>query len=82
MLAPEGSWRHCFSHHPFDVELAYAEGVYLYDTKGKRYIDASGGPMSVNIGHGDARMKAALSEQLAEGFLVGDRGYEPATKTR
>ncbi len=40
MLAPEGSWRHCFSHHPFDVELAYAEGVYLYDTKGKRYIDA------------------------------------------
>ncbi|WP_183035959.1 aspartate aminotransferase family protein [Cupriavidus sp. UME77] len=64
MLASEGAWRHCFSHHPFDVELALAEGVYLYDTKGKRYIDASGGPMSVNIGHGDPRMKATLSEQL------------------
>ncbi|WP_213309198.1 aspartate aminotransferase family protein [Paraburkholderia sacchari] len=64
MLAPEGPWRHCFSHYPFDVELALAEGVYLYDTNGKRYIDASGGPMAVNIGHGDPRMKAALSEQF------------------
>lgn len=64
LLPPEGKWRNCFSYHPFEVELARAEGVYLYDTQERRYIDASGGPMAVNIGHGDPRMKAALNAQF------------------
>ncbi|WP_051303512.1 aminotransferase family protein [Comamonas composti] len=64
LLPPEGSWRSCFSYHPFDIELAKAEGIYLHDTQGRRYIDASGGPMAINIGHGDARMKAALNAQF------------------
>jgi hypothetical protein len=28
------------------------EGVYLYDPDGRRYLDASGRPLVVNIGHG------------------------------
>jgi len=28
------------------------EGVYLFDTHGKRYLDGSGGPAVVSIGHG------------------------------
>ena len=28
------------------------EGVYLYDTNGKRYLDGSSGPVACNIGHG------------------------------
>jgi adenosylmethionine-8-amino-7-oxononanoate aminotransferase len=28
------------------------EGVYLFDTRGKRYLDGSGGPAVVSIGHG------------------------------
>lgn len=28
------------------------EGIYLFDTHGKRYLDASGGPAVVSIGHG------------------------------
>lgn len=62
-----GDWRAVFAHHPFNVELARAEGIWLIDNKGRRYIDASGGPMAVNLGHGDPRMKAAIQRQ-AEDF--------------
>ncbi len=63
-IKPEGKWANTFSYHPLDVELARAEGIYLYDDQGNRYIDASGGPMAVNIGHNDERMKRAIIEQL------------------
>jgi len=39
------------------------EGVYLYDENGKRYIDATGGPMLINIGHGVPEIAEALAEQ-------------------
>lgn len=64
ILALEGAWGSCFSYHPFDIELEHAEGIYLYDTQGRRYIDASGGPMAVNVGHGDPRMKKAIADQF------------------
>ena len=63
-IKPEGKWANTFSYHPLDVELAKADGIYLFDDKGNRYIDASGGPMAVNIGHNDPRMKRAITEQL------------------
>lgn len=39
------------------------DGVYLYDRQGKKYIDASGGPFVVNIGHGVPEIIAAMEEQ-------------------
>ncbi len=64
LIPPDGKWANTFSYHPLDVELARAEGIYLYDDAGNRYIDASGGPMAVNLGHNDERMKRAIMEQL------------------
>ncbi|MCH7908452.1 MAG: aspartate aminotransferase family protein [Candidatus Hydrogenedentes bacterium] len=63
-LKAEGEWANIFSYHPLDVVLERAEGIYLYGEDGKRYIDASGGPMAVNLGHGDPRMRAAVLEQM------------------
>lgn len=63
-LEPHGAWEKAFSYHPFNVEIARAEGVFIYDTQGRRYYDASGGPFAVNLGHGDPRMKAAIVAQL------------------
>lgn len=40
-----------------------AEGVYVWDADGRRYIDASGGPVLVNIGHGVAEVVQAMAEQ-------------------
>jgi len=39
------------------------EGVYLYDTEGNKYLDASGGPMVVNIGHGVKEITDAIVMQ-------------------
>jgi adenosylmethionine-8-amino-7-oxononanoate aminotransferase len=42
------------------------EGVYLYDADGRRYIDASGGPIVVNVGHGVAEIVEAMAHQAAQ----------------
>ena len=40
-----------------------AEGVYFWDSDGKRYIDFNSQLMSVNIGHGDRRVADAIADQ-------------------
>ncbi len=42
----------------------HGEGIYLFDQEGKRYIDFSGGPHVVSIGHGDQRVRDAMMEQM------------------
>lgn len=44
--------------------IARAEGIYLWDTSGKRYIDGSSGPMVSNIGHSNPRVLAAMKRQM------------------
>ncbi len=41
-----------------------AEGIYVWDVDGKRYIDASSGPMVSNIGHSNPRVLAAMKRQM------------------
>jgi taurine--2-oxoglutarate transaminase len=48
------------------IAVKYAEGVYLYDYDGKRYIDFSSGLMNVNIGHGNQRVTDAVMKQMQE----------------
>jgi len=40
------------------------QGVYLYDQDGRRYIDFSGGPHVVSIGHGNPKVKEAMIDQI------------------
>jgi taurine--2-oxoglutarate transaminase len=49
---------------PIPVERA--EGVYFWDTSGKRYLDFNSMTMCVNIGHGDKRVIRAMQDQAAE----------------
>lgn len=39
------------------------EGIYIYDTKGKQYIDGSGGAAVVGIGHGVREITEAMFQQ-------------------
>ncbi len=48
------------------IAVKHAEGVYLYDYDGKRYIDFSSGLMNVNIGHGNQRITDAVVRQMQE----------------
>ncbi len=41
-----------------------AQGIYLWDVHGKRYIDGSSGAMVSNIGHSNPRVLAAMKRQM------------------
>ncbi len=41
-----------------------AEGVYIYNTAGTRYLDSQGGLWCVNVGHGRQEVKQAINAQL------------------
>lgn len=58
------SWSKQKGLNPIAVERA--EGVYLYDYNGKRYLDFSSGLMNVNIGHGNQRVTQAVVKQMQE----------------
>jgi adenosylmethionine-8-amino-7-oxononanoate aminotransferase len=41
-----------------------AEGAWIVDADGKRYLDGAGGAIVVGVGHGDPALLAAAEEQL------------------
>ncbi|MGI4879993.1 MAG: aspartate aminotransferase family protein [Janthinobacterium lividum] len=47
-----------------------AEGVYIYDTNGKQYLDGSAGAMTVSIGHGVREVVDAMLEQAHKASFV------------
>jgi adenosylmethionine-8-amino-7-oxononanoate aminotransferase len=42
-----------------------AEGAWITDAEGRRYLDGSGGAIVVNVGHGDRALIEAAAAQLA-----------------
>ncbi len=43
--------------------IDYGKGIYLYDKEGKKYVDASSGAVTSNIGHGVPEIIDAMVEQ-------------------
>ncbi|MFE8702092.1 aspartate aminotransferase family protein [Cytobacillus sp. FJAT-54145] len=43
--------------------IDYGKGIYLYDTEGKKYLDAASGAVTANIGHGVEEIIEAMHEQ-------------------
>src|SRR5690606_41110344 len=56
----------CREHHRRKPVIAHGKGIYLWDTEGKRYIDASGGAVDVNVGHGVEEIADAIRQQATE----------------
>jgi taurine---2-oxoglutarate transaminase len=48
------------------INASYAEGSYIYDRDGKKYLDFSSQLMNVNIGHGNQRITEAVAKQMKE----------------
>lgn len=44
--------------------VSHADGIYIWDVDGKRYIDACSGAITCNLGHNHPAVKAAMAEQL------------------
>ena len=65
------SQRHLFLNNlaqttdfPLMLEIDYAEGIYLYDTKGKPYMDLISGIGVSNVGHRHPKIIEAIKNQL------------------
>ena len=57
---------HVFPRNPKSLPpiAMRGEGVYLYDSTGKQYLDGSGGAAVSCLGHGDADVTSAIKAQL------------------
>lgn len=62
------SWSKQSGLNPLAIERA--EGVYLHDADGRRYIDFSSQLMNVNIGHGNQRITEAVRRQMEQVSFV------------
>jgi adenosylmethionine-8-amino-7-oxononanoate aminotransferase len=51
-------------------QIERGEGVYLYDQDGNRYLDGSGGPMVVNVGHSRTDVIEAMNAQARRAGYV------------
>lgn len=49
---------------PLALEIEKAEGVYLFDTSGKKYMDLISGISVSNVGHRHPKVLAAIQQQL------------------
>jgi ornithine--oxo-acid transaminase len=52
------------NYHPLPVVAARAEGVWVTDVEGKRYLDLLSAYSALNFGHGHPAILAAAREQL------------------
>lgn len=50
--------------HPLSMEVSYALGSYIYDTKGKKYLDFVAGVSACTLGHQHPKVKEAIINQL------------------
>lgn len=50
--------------------ISHGHGVYLFDKDGKQYLDGSGGPLVVNVGHGRSEIVQAMAEQAQSAAYV------------
>ncbi|WHZ55923.1 aspartate aminotransferase family protein [Metabacillus hrfriensis] len=51
-------------------KVSHGQGVYLYDTSGKKYLDGSSGAVTCSIGHGVSEIVEAMAEQAREVSFV------------
>ncbi|HVA28130.1 MAG TPA: ornithine--oxo-acid transaminase [Candidatus Baltobacteraceae bacterium] len=58
------------NYAPLDLVVERAEGVWIWDVDGKKYLDCISAYSAVNQGHGHPRIKAALIEQASRVTLT------------
>jgi ornithine--oxo-acid transaminase len=58
------------NYHPLDVVIERAEGVWLYDIEGKRYLDCLAAYSAVNQGHCHPKILQTLYAQAAKVTLT------------
>ncbi len=58
------------NYHPLDVVIERAEGVWVYDVEGKKYLDCLSAYSAINQGHVHPKIKQAMIDQLEKVTLT------------
>ncbi|RMF64872.1 MAG: ornithine--oxo-acid transaminase [Calditrichaeota bacterium] len=58
------------NYHPLDIVISRAEGVWVYDVDGKKYLDCLSAYSAVNQGHCHPKILAAFTEQAGKVTLT------------
>ncbi|MBP7960836.1 MAG: ornithine--oxo-acid transaminase [Caldilineaceae bacterium] len=58
------------NYHPLDVVIERAEGVWVYDVEGRKYLDFLSAYSAVNQGHCHPRIMAAMQAQMGKVTLT------------
>ena len=62
--------------------VSRAQGLYVWDTAGRRYIDVTSGPVAVNLGHGNERVLRAIHEQSSRVCFAYPSAFESESNVR
>jgi ornithine--oxo-acid transaminase len=54
------------NYNPLNVAITKAEGIYMWDVEGKKYIDFHSGYCATNQGHCHPKIVKAAQEQLTK----------------
>lgn len=73
----EQSLLHTYNRYP--IVLDHGEGVYLYDTEGKQYLDFAAGIAVCSLGYGQKDFEKALMEQAHNLLHVSNLFYTVPT---
>ena len=68
-IAREEAWG-AHNYHPLDLVIAHAEGAWVTDVEGRRYLDCLSAYSAVNQGHCHPRILATLVEQASRVTLT------------
>ncbi len=68
---------------PLGMEVSHADGCYIYDTSGKKYLDLVAGVSAVSVGHKNKRVNDAIVAQLerySHVMVYGEYSQSPAVE--
>lgn len=66
------------TYNRYQIVLEKGEGVYLYDTDGKQYLDFAAGIAVCSLGYGHPKYKEALKNQIDTLLHTSNLFYSPA----
>jgi len=74
-LSAQAAVHSAHNYHPLPVVISQAEGAWVTDVEGKRYLDLLAAYSAINFGHRHPRLVAAAQRQLERVTLVS-RAFE------
>ena len=73
LMAAEENLLHVYNRFP--VAWERGEGMYLYDTEGKKYLDFAAGIAVMGLGYGNKKLNDAMKAQIDKVFHISNLYY-------